>query len=109
MAKVGAPRGNRNALKHGFYSRTFSPTERSALNTSLLGDFQDEIDLLRVLIARVASLVAKEKHLPAGEVLATLRAVTLAVRRLESLSRSAAVFSTVASPSSPGSENDPRK
>ena len=50
--KRGAPHGNTNALKHGFYSQRFCKTELEKLeNTSVI--LEDEIELLRVLILRV--------------------------------------------------------
>jgi hypothetical protein len=50
--KRGAPKGNTNALKHGFYSRRFNDSEALELN-DLKSGLIDEIALLRVLIRRV--------------------------------------------------------
>lgn len=53
--KAGAPAGNQNALKHGFYSRLFTGDERHRLEEN--GDryqLDAEIDLLRVCIDRLA-------------------------------------------------------
>ena len=53
--KPGAPKGNLNALKHGFYSRLFHNSEVSELpdeTTSL----EHEITLLRVMIRRTMLL-----------------------------------------------------
>jgi len=50
--KRGAPKGNTNALKHGFYSRRFNESEALELN-DLKSGLIDEIALLRVLIRRV--------------------------------------------------------
>jgi len=49
----GAPPGNLNALKHGFYSRVFRKMELGDLQSVPLKDLQDEISMLRVLIRRV--------------------------------------------------------
>lgn len=47
--KRGAPRGNQNARKHGFYSGTLSPDEQALLaEADLETDLQGEIALLRV-------------------------------------------------------------
>ena len=86
--KRGAPRGNKNALKHGFYARSFTSTEQSALTENVLGQFKDEIPLLRVLIARTAQSLTQEKNLSLEDELTALRTITLAVGRLESLTRS---------------------
>ncbi len=50
----GAPRGNLNALKHGFYSRLFRASE----NNELTGEasLEHEITLLRVMIRRTMEL-----------------------------------------------------
>jgi hypothetical protein len=50
--KRGAPLGNTNALKHGFYSRRFHEIEALELK-DLKSGLVDEIALLRVLIRRV--------------------------------------------------------
>ncbi len=39
----GAPRGNRNALKHGFYARTFPSSEVKDLETYPFQGLQDAI------------------------------------------------------------------
>ncbi len=52
----GAPKGNLNALKHGFYSRLFHATETSELNDHEPGSLEHEITLLRVMIRRTMEL-----------------------------------------------------
>ncbi len=56
--KRGAPEGNQNARKHGFYSRVLDETEQLDLEqaTSVEG-LDDEIALLRV---KIKSLVAHD-------------------------------------------------
>lgn len=49
----GAPRGNTNALKHGFYSRQFKPRETVDLDQLKPLGLQDEILMLRVFIRRL--------------------------------------------------------
>jgi uncharacterized protein YjcR len=51
--KAGAPVGNVNAWKHGFYSRRFKALELCDLDTILQNNLDDEIALLRVMIRRV--------------------------------------------------------
>jgi len=47
--KRGAPRGNQNARKHGFYSRVLSQEEQQDLEQAILTDgLDEEIALLRV-------------------------------------------------------------
>jgi hypothetical protein len=73
----GAPRGNKNALKHGFYSHTFSRKEIQRLDDDVDGEFRDEEEILRVLIARTAESV-KNIELTHKEYESILRAVSLA-------------------------------
>ncbi len=51
----GAPKGNLNALKHGFYSRLFRASEHQELPDDLV-DLEHEITLLRVMIRRTMLL-----------------------------------------------------
>lgn len=51
----GAPKGNLNALKHGFYSRLFHSSENTELPEDL-ADLDHEITLLRVLIRRTMQM-----------------------------------------------------
>ena len=47
--KRGAPKGNQNARKHGFYSRVLSREEQQDLEQAILTDgLDEEIALLRV-------------------------------------------------------------
>jgi hypothetical protein len=51
----GAPRGNQNARKHGFYSSILDESEKRSLKkASQLKGLDDEINLLRVKIKSVA-------------------------------------------------------
>lgn len=52
--KRGAPRGNQNARKHGFYSTLLTEEDKSYLNRAALIDgLDDEIALLRVKLRSV--------------------------------------------------------
>lgn len=55
--KRGAQPGNRNAFKHGFYSRGFRSLELEDLQHITSGGVLDEIDMLRVLSRRLFELV----------------------------------------------------
>jgi len=50
--KRGAQPGNRNAIKHGFYSDGFKQAERMSLGLIQHMDLTDEIQLFRVLLRR---------------------------------------------------------
>jgi hypothetical protein len=52
----GAPRGNLNALKNGFYSRLFRLNETSDLNEDDSTSLEHEITLLRVMMRRTMEL-----------------------------------------------------
>jgi hypothetical protein len=52
----GAPKGNLNALKHGFYSRLFRSIESSELEQEKSANLENEITLLRVMIRRTMEL-----------------------------------------------------
>ncbi len=52
----GAPKGNLNALKHGYYSRLFHSMESTDLENAPSGNLENEIALLRVMIRRTMEL-----------------------------------------------------
>lgn len=56
----GAQPGNTNAVKHGFYSRKFRPQELDDLDLLMMGNLDDEIAMLRVIIRRVFDLTNGE-------------------------------------------------
>jgi len=59
--KRGAPRGNTNALKYGFYSRKLRRVEKADLDKSdTSNSLHDEILMLRVMIRRVWELASKD-------------------------------------------------
>ena len=54
--KRGAPRGNHNAFKHGFYSQVLRPQAQFDLNDAKINnDLEAEISLLRVTIKGLAA------------------------------------------------------
>ena len=89
--KGGAPPGNTNALKHGFYSNSFTHAEMERLDKGVLGEFDDEEALLHVLIGRTA-VSMKDLKMTHDEHVVALRAVSLAIGRIESLHRSRKVI-----------------
>jgi hypothetical protein len=83
--KRGAPPGNKNALKHGFYARALTPEEQRDSSAASVR-FRDEINLLKVLVYRIAlSLKTPEGGEPVlsfREYLETLHALSMAISRL---------------------------
>ena len=69
---------NLTALKHGYYSRSFSRSENQRLEQDLLGGFQDEENLLRVLIDRAASSMDLA-DMTSSQVQASVRAICCAI------------------------------
>ena len=54
--KGGAPKGNQNARKHGFYSTALTPEEQQAIQIAIeLRGLQPEIALLRVKLMEIIS------------------------------------------------------
>jgi len=104
--KRGAPTGNQNAFKHGFYSRQFTRKESKDLDQPALGCMRDEIIFLKVIIDRNARRLSREapsrRHLASRgheapgsrdsarslsfhESVLTLQVVAQAISRLNSL------------------------
>ena len=79
----GAPPGNRNALKHGFYSRHFKKIDLTDLDQSTQVGLQDEISMLRVFIRRILELGCAVDDL--SEALGLLRTLSLATATLTRL------------------------
>lgn len=53
---TGAPKGNSNAVKHGFYSDALLPDERKLYERAEVGSLDDEIRLARVKLHRFVRL-----------------------------------------------------
>ncbi len=82
----GAQPGNLNALKHGFYSRSFRKFEIDDLDTTTATDLAGEINALRIVIRRLLELSVDNTDTDTGiKFLATL---SLSLVRLSSLLRS---------------------
>ena len=85
-APRGAPLGNTNALKHGFYSRTFRSTEQTDLAALTdAASLENEIQLMRVFILRIAQ--QETDGLSFTESLALLNVLSRASLSLGSLLR----------------------
>jgi len=84
----GAPKGNQNARKHGFYSAINSIPRKPAVPTPA-DQLQPDIVLFRTLLARVAAALSKGEAALTSftDQLALLQLVCLAVARINSLWR----------------------
>jgi hypothetical protein len=85
--KRGGQPGNCNAFRHGFYARSYTPTENMALDSNVKGEFHDEINLARVNANRLAELLKEYKHMPFQDVVAGSNALNNYLDRIQSLSR----------------------
>jgi hypothetical protein len=81
----GAPSGNTNAIKHGFYARHFKKKDMDDLEKSSLGSVADEIALLRVFTRRVVELGIHVEDL--SQAVDLLRVLCLASSSLNRLLR----------------------
>jgi hypothetical protein len=84
--KRGAPLGNKNARKHGYYAFAFSREELKRLS-KVEGEYLDEINLMRLLIGRTAASMREQENMPFQEVLAAQRSITFGVHALNELIR----------------------
>jgi hypothetical protein len=87
----GGQPGNKNALKHGFYSFWFTHQEKIRLDRDMLGRLEDEEKSLNITIDRIFAMM-KEEKMTFDKALAASRAVSLAVGRIESIHRSRKVI-----------------
>ncbi len=86
--KRGAPFGNQNAHKHGFYSAAFRQNEQRVLADSNPTDLADEISLVRVAIARcLEALESNSQERDIETELAILRTINLGALSINSLVR----------------------
>jgi hypothetical protein len=85
----GAPAGNKNALKHGFYSHSFKRSDLKRLERNVQGELKDEAELLQLLIDyTVSSMNDGNEKMTHDRYVVALRAVSLALGRVESIRRS---------------------
>jgi len=82
--KRGAPKGNLNALKHGFYAKHFTPEEQARLGKTP-EDMQEEINILCVFRDRLTGDLTKANGFHKAEVakLNTLTTICLAIGTLK--------------------------
>jgi hypothetical protein len=85
IRRRGAPSGNTNALKHGFYSSRYRKVETRDLQNCKFTGLQDEIDLLRVYMRRVVENSPDTANLP--ELIELLRVLSLSAATITRLAR----------------------
>ena len=85
--KEGGQPANTNALRHGIYSRHFTPEENLALDRDVAGSLKDEAEILRLTIAGAANSVLQqpEADLPLRDHVFALRTISIAIARLVSI------------------------
>lgn len=86
--KRGGQANNKNAYKHGYYSKHFTARENQALSEIPLADVTDMIDNLRITTARfMQSYYASLDKMDYESRLASLRAISLAAGSIAGLVR----------------------
>ena len=83
----GAQPGNANALRHGFYSKSFTDAEMGRIDKDIEGEFIDEIALARTNAARLAELLKDYKNMSLDDVVSASNALNNYLDRIQSLSR----------------------
>ena len=85
--KPGAQPGNANALRHGFYAKSFTEAEMRRLEEDIEGEFIDEIALARTNSARLAELLKDYRNMSLLDVVSASNALNNYLDRIQSLSR----------------------
>lgn len=85
--KRGGQPANTNALKHGIYSRHYTPEELLALDQDVAGSLKDEMEILRLTIAEAADSVLQqpEADIPFHDHVSALRTIAVSIARLENV------------------------
>jgi hypothetical protein len=83
----GGQPGNGNALRHGLYSKYFSPSELHGLDDNIQGEFLDEIALARIQVGRLAEMLKDYRNMPFDEFIAATNALANFLDRIQRLSR----------------------
>jgi uncharacterized protein YjcR len=91
---AGAPAGNKNALKHGFYQKKFTRKEKSHLTRNKDQDLESEINAVRTIAARIldrlnqAGLSDEDTGAINDQTIKTLHTFIDAVTAISTLTRS---------------------
>lgn len=90
---MSAPKGNTNALKHGFYSRFFKDEEVNDMQL-ISDDLTQEIAMLRILVRRALVLSEKVEDKDKASI---INAVSIGTSRLGNLMHTNLILSGKAS------------
>jgi hypothetical protein len=85
--KEGGQPGNRNAFRHGFYSKSFTEEELLALDKNIKGENLDEIAAARITAAHLLELLKDYKNMPFENFISAANALNNYLDRIQSLSR----------------------
>jgi hypothetical protein len=85
--RCGAQLGNLNAFKHGFYSSNINQLSNESLTNVSTGNVEEEIEVIRIMIARHLEMRVANPPSSSHETLTDLRVISFAVARLASLMR----------------------
>ncbi len=83
-SKRGAPKGNTNARKHGFYSLAYTQREQRELSETVIDHRQNNMTFFKVIVSRTAQRIkpSASNKMSFQENLLALQTVVLAVSRL---------------------------
>ena len=81
---AGAPEGNRNALKHGYYARGLRPEEMEELDSYKVRGLLGELVIARVMVMRLVDFVKRESCTVA-EALPVMKYVFIGLRTIAHL------------------------
>ena len=56
--KPGAPKGNKNHFKHGFYSKRFTPEQKAAMDIVDIDDMESEMKYCRVCLDNLSEQIS---------------------------------------------------
>ena len=65
--KRGGQPGNKNNFRYGFYSKSFSTSDKRGLDQNVKGEFHDEINIARVNLSRIEELILGNKNMPQND------------------------------------------
>lgn len=86
-ASTGAPKGNKNALKHGAYSKFYTDDELGQLDDISTADIESELKLCKVQLIRVLNAAEKQSSFDDSKQLDLVGQSTQVVKNGEQISR----------------------
>ena len=67
--KRGGQPGNKNNFRYGFYSKSFSTSDKRGLDQNVKGEFHDEINIARVNLSHIEELILGNKDMPRNDLI----------------------------------------